>query len=88
MAKAEFKCGRCGRTFKMKAHLARHLSASHGVRKRKGARKKVKVRRGRRRRAASPLRLQDLSLEQLGELINIARSEARRRIASVRKAMR
>jgi hypothetical protein len=71
----------------MKAHLARHLSASHGAGKRKGARKKVKVRRGRRRQAASPFRLQDLSLEQLGELINVARSEARHRIASIRKAM-
>jgi uncharacterized C2H2 Zn-finger protein len=88
MAKAEFKCGRCGRSFKMKAHLARHMSASHGMGRRGGARKKVKFRGGGRRQAASPFRLGELSLEQLGELINVARFEVHRRIASIQKAMR
>lgn len=31
MAKSQFKCTRCKRTFGMAAHLARHLSAIHGV---------------------------------------------------------
>jgi uncharacterized C2H2 Zn-finger protein len=88
MARAEFKCGRCGRSFKMKAHLARHLSASHGAGRRRGARTMMSARRGRGRQAASPVRLGDLSLEQLGELINVARSEVHRRIASIQKAMR
>jgi hypothetical protein len=54
MAKADFKCARCGRTFSMKAHLARHNSAVHG---RKTAKKKIKkkkkvAKRGARRKVA------------------------------------
>ncbi len=30
MARAKFKCARCGRKFSMAAHLARHKSAKHG----------------------------------------------------------
>lgn len=97
MARVEFKCARCGRGFKMKAHLARHLSASHGVKKRGAAGRKVKARRGRpprakgawrNARAASPVQLSNLSVEQLGDLIAAARVEAHRRIEDLQKSMR
>ncbi len=31
MPRTTFKCSKCGRTFSMRAHLARHSSAIHGV---------------------------------------------------------
>ena len=99
MAKAEFKCGRCNRTFRMKAHWARHMSAAHGrkrkraaAKKRKAKTRKLKKRRvkrlGRPKKAASQAKLRSLSLEQLGELISAARAEARRRIAAIQKTMK
>lgn len=33
MARGSLKCSRCNRTFTMPAHLARHMSASHGIKK-------------------------------------------------------
>lgn len=38
-----FRCSKCGRTFSMAAHLARHMSAGHGA----GGRGRKKKRRGR-----------------------------------------
>jgi uncharacterized C2H2 Zn-finger protein len=46
MARKTLKCSRCGRRFSMAAHLARHMSASHG-RKKKARRAKAKRRVGR-----------------------------------------
>lgn len=99
MAKKAFKCPRCGRSFLMKAHLARHLSAGHGVRsKRKaktvraGGRKKAKRRRvtrmGRPKGVVSRFGLRTLSLEQLGEVIVAARAEARSRVTKLQKALK
>ncbi len=39
MARATLKCSRCSRTFKMPAHLARHMNSIHGA----GAKRKGKV---------------------------------------------
>ena len=96
----DFKCAKCGRTFSMAAHLARHLSASHGPAKKKtAAKKKTKKRRAkrkvarkakvrRRRISRVPQRgLRGMSLEALGRLISDARAEVRRRIADIEKAM-
>jgi uncharacterized C2H2 Zn-finger protein len=103
MAKSKFKCPRCDRTFTMKAHLARHLSATHGAKKKKAAKKTAK--RGKKRKAkarfkrrgvtrlgrpkgiASQVGLRSLTLEQLGELVTAARAEARHRLAALKKAM-
>ena len=46
MARKTLKCSKCGRKFSMAAHLARHMSASHG-RKKKARRAKTKHRVGR-----------------------------------------
>ena len=90
------KCTKCGRTFSMAAHLARHMNASHGPAKKKAvAKKKTKKRRAKRkvarkakvrgRRATGALR--GMSLEALSRLIANARAEVRRRIAEIEKAM-
>lgn len=94
------KCTKCGRTFGMAAHLARHMNASHGPAKKKAvAKKKTKKRRAkrkvarkakvrRRRATGGPRRgLRGMSLEALGRLISNARAEVRHRIAEIEKAM-
>jgi len=95
MAKTKFKCSKCGRSFKMKAHLARHQSAGHGAKKTAKKKtvgkeaKKRKVRRGGRPKGiAARLGIRDMSLEQLTELIAAARGEARRKLAELQKAMK
>lgn len=92
MAGNAFSCSKCGRSFGMAAHLARHMSTIHarGGKKKKAAKKTGfrgrKGKRGRKKMARGPrsvagVRLNDLSLDQLGNLISAARSEARRKIA-------
>ena len=89
MPRKVYKCSKCDRSFKMAAHLARHLS-THGAKKRKTA-KKAK-RRGKKRTmkkfgrpkgAASRLGLKTMNLEQLTQLIDAARGEARSRLAEI-----
>ena len=46
MARKTLRCSKCDRKFSMPAHLARHMAASHGVKKRTG-RAKTKPRVGR-----------------------------------------
>ena len=84
----------------MAAHLARHKSTIHASKsKKKAARKptrpKRKVRRrrtvkraGRPKGVAARLKLQGLTLEQLGQLIAAARVQARRKMAEVKKALK
>jgi len=52
MAKGEFKCSECSRTFTMAAHLARHRNAVHGA-KRAGRRTTGRAARGGRKTARS-----------------------------------
>jgi uncharacterized C2H2 Zn-finger protein len=57
MAKAtarKFKCPKCGRTFSMAAHLARHQNTMHAA---KGKKKTVKKKRGRRAARKAPRRI-------------------------------
>ena len=91
MPKKTFKCSKCDRSFKMAGHLARHQSATHGMKtKKKATAKKVK-RRGKKRtkRAGRPkgsgsrFGLRTMSLEQLTQLIDAARGEARSRLAEI-----
>lgn len=44
MAKEQHKCGKCGRTFKLAMHLARHRSAAHSTGKKKSAASKSAAR--------------------------------------------
>ncbi len=92
MPKKTFKCSKCDRSFKMAGHLARHLSATHGAKKRKTKVAKKAKRRGKKRtmkRAGRPkgstsrLGLKKMSLEQLTQLIDAARGEARSRLAEI-----
>ena len=101
MAKAvkdAFKCARCGRTFSMAAHLARHKNSVHSRKKTKKAVKRVsrkKTRRGRKARRmgrpkgiAARMNLKGMSLEQLSQLIDAARVEAQRKLADLQKAFK
>lgn len=91
MAKKPFQCPRCDRSFSMKAHLARHVSAMH-TKKRRGKAKPRKIRKTKRvrgrPRGAAGLGLRTLSLEELGDLIVAARAEARRRVTGLQKALK
>jgi hypothetical protein len=97
---AKFKCSKCDRKFSMPAHLARHMSASHGVKKKRSSAKKAKRRgrppgrrtgkaaRGRRGRPSSlgaRLGLRNMNLDQLIEVIDAARGEAHRKIEAFRE---
>ena len=95
MPKKTFKCSKCDRSFKMAGHLARHLSATHGAKKKRKTVKKAK-RRGKKRtmkRAGRPkgsvsrLGLKTMSLERLTELIDAARTEARRRLTEIESSI-
>ena len=91
MPRKKHKCPKCDRSFKMAGHLARHLSATHGAKKKRKTAKKAKrrgkkrtmKRAGRPKGAASRLGLKTMSLEQLTQLIDAARHEARGRLAEI-----
>ncbi|MCP4589525.1 MAG: C2H2-type zinc finger protein [bacterium] len=93
---AGFRCTRCDRTFSMAAHLARHMSATHGVGGKRTAKGKGKrkpqakaARRGRPKGSKSTARfgLRAMPLERLCELITAARTELRNRIAELEQSI-
>ncbi len=94
MPRKKFKCSQCDRSFKMAAHLDRHLS-SHGVKKKKKTVKKAKrapktrmtKRAGRPKGVGSRFGLKKMSLERLTELIDAARGEARNRLAEIEESI-
>ena len=94
MPKETFKCPKCDRSFSMAGHLGRHLSATHGTKKRKTAKKakrrsakRRKKRAGRPKGVASRLGLKDMSLEQLSQVIDAARAEARQKLVAFEEAI-
>ena len=95
MPKKTFKCPKCDRTFSMAGHLGRHMTATHGRKKRKKAAKRAKKRSGgwRKKRVGRPkgvaarVGLKDMSLEQLTQVIDAARGEARRKLAALEEAI-
>ena len=94
MPRKKFKCPKCDRSFSMPGHLGRHMTATHGTKRRKTAKKAKKrsVRRkkkrvGRPRGAAGRLGLKDMSLEQLSQVIDAARGEARRKLAVMEESI-
>ena len=95
MPRKTFKCPKCDRTFKMAGHLGRHVTATHGRKKRKKAAKKAKKRSGGRRKkragrpkgVASRLGLKDMSLEQLSQVIDAARAEAKQKLVAFEEAI-
>ena len=81
------KCPKCDRKFSMAAHLARHQNTMHGGRKKATATMakrrpttRMTKRLGRPRGVGG---LQDMSLDQLMNLIDSAREEARSRLAEL-----
>ena len=92
MPKKTFKCSKCDRSFKMAGHLAWHMQSMHGAKKkRKKATTKKAKRRGKRtmKKAGRPkgstsrFGLKAMSLDQLMQLIDAARGEARGRLAEI-----
>lgn len=90
MAKKALSCPQCDRTFSMPGHLARHMSATHGVKSAKAKKPKRGRRgrppgsgragRGRPKGVVSKLGLRDMSLEELMEVIDAAKAEARNKL--------
>ncbi len=95
MPKKKIKCSKIDRSFSMPGHLGRHMNATHGTKKRKKAAKKAKKRSGRRRKkrvgrpkgVAAQLGLKDMSLEQLSQVIDAARAEARRKLVAFEESI-
>lgn len=100
MAK-NLRCPKCDRTFGLPGHLARHLSATHGVKSRRAKKKKsgrgpgrppgsknkrvAAAGRGRPSAMVSRLGLRDMSIDQLADVIDAARDEARRKLATLQE---
>ena len=96
MPKKTFKCSKCDRSFKMAGHLARHQSATHGMKTKKkatankakrGGKKRTMKKDGRPKGSTSRFGLKAMSLERLTELIEAARGEARTRLAEIEAAI-
>ena len=95
MPKKTFKCSKCDRSFSMAGHLGRHMSATHGRKKRKKQTRKATKRSGRRRKkragrpkgVASRLGLGSMSLEQLTQVIVAARTQARRKLVALEETI-
>ena len=92
MSKTTLKCKKCDRTFTRPGPFAWHMQSMHGAKKKKKATAKKTNWRGKRRSmkkagrpkgAAGRLGLKTMSLEQLMQLIDAARGEARSRLAEI-----
>ncbi len=96
MPRKTFKCSQCNRTFTRPGPFAWHMQSMHGAKKKKKTpAKKAKKRsvRRRKKRAGRPkgvparLGLKDMSLEQLSQVIDAARAEARQRLVELEKVI-
>ena len=91
MPRKVYKCSKCDRSFKMAAHLARHVSSAHGAKKKtkiaKRGKKRTMKKGGRPKGAVSRFGLKTMSLERLTELIGAARTEARRRLTDLEESI-
>ncbi len=93
VVKGQYVCEDCGKRFSMPAHLGRHRASMHGARRAKGKKGK-KVRKPTRGRIGRPpgivsrLGLREMSLEQLSEVIEAAKGEARRRLAAMQETFK
>ena len=92
MQKKAFKCKKCDRTFTKAGPFAWHMQSMHGAKKKKKAtstktqwrgKKRTTNKAGRPKGAAGRLGLKTMSLEQLTQLIDAARHEARSRLAEI-----
>ncbi len=91
MPKKTFKCKKCDRTFTRPGPFAWHMQSMHGAKKKRKTKTAKAKRRGKKRtkRAGRPkgstnrVGLKTMNLEQLMQLIDSARGEARRRLAEI-----
>ena len=92
MPKTTLKCTKCDRTFTRPGPFAWHMQSMHGAKKKRKAKAKKANWRGKKRSvmkagrpkgAASRLGLKTMNLEQLMQLIDAARGEARSRLAEI-----
>ncbi|MCH8852293.1 MAG: hypothetical protein IID41_06520 [Planctomycetes bacterium] len=85
------KCMKCDKTFSRPGPFAWHMQSMHGAKKKTKVAKKAKKlgkkrtmkRAGRPKGAVGRMGLKTMSLEQLVGLIEVARDEARSRIAEI-----
>ncbi len=96
MPKKTFKCSKCDRTFTRPGPFAWHMQSMHGAKKKKKTTaKKAKKRSVRRRKkragrpkgVASRLGLKSMTLEQLTQVIDTARAEARQKLAALEESI-
>jgi len=86
------KCPKCPRTFSMPGHLARHVNTIHSGKRRAPTGRANHAARGPVRRmpkanlAFSRMGLGRLSLEQLRDVIDAAKTEAKRRLRELQSA--
>ena len=91
MPKKTFKCTKCDRTFTRPGPFAWHMQSMHGAKKKKAkakratwrGKKRTTKKAGRPKGAAGKLGLKTMNLEQLMQLIDAARGEARGRLAEI-----
>jgi len=93
MPKTTLRCKKCDKTFTRPGPFAWHMQSMHGAKKkRKTTTAKKAKRRGKRRAmnkagrpkgSTSRFGLKTMSLEQLTQLIDAARGEARNRLAEI-----
>ena len=95
MPRTTLRCKKCDKTFSRPGPFAWHMQSMHGAKKKTKTLKKAK-RRGKKRTmkkagrpkgAASRLGLKTMSLEQLTQLIDAARVEARSKLAEIKASI-
>lgn len=83
------KCKECGQSFSLPMHLGRHMATRHGQVSVKSAMKAATGgKRGRPSGLTVRLGLRSMSLDQLLEVINLAKAEASQRIAQLQVTLR
>ena len=97
MPKKTFKCKKCDRTFTRPGPFAWHMQSMHGAKKKRKTKTAKKAKRrgkkrtmkkgGRPKGSTSRFGLKTMSLEQLMQLIDSARIEARRRLADIESSI-
>ncbi len=93
MPRKTFKCKKCDNTFTRPGPFAWHMQSMHGAKKKRKTKvtkkakrrgkKRTMKRAGRPKGSTSRFGLKSMNLEQLTQLIDAARGEARSRLADI-----
>ena len=97
MPKTTLRCKKCDRTFTRPGPFAWHMQSMHGAKKKRRTKtakkakqrgkKRTMTRAGRPKGSGTRLGLKKMSLEQLMQLIDSARGEARRRLTEIESSI-